>query len=208
MSMSKSNINDLIEQERLAILKQFLKNAVFERWSNNNLYKSAQNLGFERSYVSLLFPNKIKDLTLYFNHLLNAQMTETFLSNPELKGVSETIASLIEIKFNLYHPHREAIRCLLQYNLLPQNLCAAQKSLWRTCDQIWYLAGDKSTDYNYYSKRTLLAYVYSSSLLYWLSDESENYLDTKSFIRRKIKSVLKLGKWKAKGLNFIKNLFS
>ena len=95
---------------------------------------------------------------------------------------------------------------LLQHNLLPQNLYKSQQLLWQTCDQIWYLAGDRSTDYNYYTKRSLLGYVYTSSVLYWLSDESADYLETKKFIRLKIQEVLKLGKWKSSVFRFFKKL--
>ena len=31
---------------------------------------------------------------------------------------------------------------------------------WKTADTIWRLAGDESTDFNYYSKRLLLSWVY------------------------------------------------
>jgi ubiquinone biosynthesis protein COQ9 len=203
--MTKSKLNDSIEQEKLLILTKFLKEAPFDRWSESNLKKSARTCGFDDGYVALLFPNNIDDLTEYFNQLMNKQMIENFTTKPSSK-ISEKIAQLIELKLALYLPHREAIRSLLQYNLMPQNLCKAQKSLWETCDQIWHLAGDQSTDHNYYTKRALLAGVYSSSLLYWLADESANQYNTKAFIKRKIQDVGKFSKWKSSLLSFFKNL--
>lgn len=203
-------MNDNIEKEQSIILEAFIKNVPFDGWSNSSLNKAAKECNYDASYVSLLFPNGIEDLTDYFVNSLNAQMTEKYINNSEATKlkISDKISYLIELKFSLYQPMKEAIRCLFQYNLLPQNICSGQTHLWKICDQIWYLAGDKSTDFNYYTKRSLLAYVYSSSLLYYLSDESENFLETKNFIKRKIESVLKLGKWKASSLKFLKNLFN
>lgn len=201
-------MNDQIEQEKLSILTSFLQNAPFDGWNNDNLFKTSFSLGYEKGYVYLLFPNKIKDLTIYFNDIMHKQMTDLFYDSKYRElGISEKIASLIEIKLSLYQPIKESIQSLFQYNLLPINICAAQKSLWETCNLIWYLAGDQSTDFNYYSKRALLAYVYSSSFLYYLSDDSEDFIETRKFIRKKIYSVLKLGKWKASGTKFFNHLF-
>ena len=66
-----------------------------------------------------------------------------------------------------------------------------------TVDTIWRACGDTSTDFNFYSKRIILAGVFSTTLLYWLSDESEDYADTWRFLDRRIKDVMKIEKTKA-----------
>ncbi len=203
--MSKSKENDEVAQEKLVILTKFLKEAPFDRWSESNLKKTAKACGFEEAYVLLLFPNGIEDLTEYFYAQMNEQLVENFDANLYIK-TNEKIAYLIGLKLKLYQPIRESIRSLLQYNLMPQNICRAQQAVWQSCDQIWYLAGDRSTDYNYYTKRALLEAVYSSSLLYWLADDSENYSATEEFIKRKIKAVGKIGQFKASILKFFKGL--
>ena len=40
--------------------------------------------------------------------------------------------------------------------LLPHHSKLGLKSLYNTVDQIWYLVGDKSTDFNFYTKRGIL----------------------------------------------------
>ena len=195
----------LIEEEKQLILKNFLKNAAFDGWSEVNLRKSSQDSGFSPDYALLLFSNGLKDLTPYFHQSINQNM-ETKFANSSYKKIHEKIIHMIELKFELYNLHKEAIRCLVKYNLKPQNLLLAKTMLWQTCDKIWYLAGDTSTDFNHYTKRGLLAAVYSSSLLYWLTDDSEHYVKTKSFIRNRIQNTLTLGKWKKAGVDFFKNL--
>ncbi len=204
--MKKNNINKEVEHERLKLLSNFLKNAPFDGWSKDNLQKSAEQAGLSLGYTRLIFPNEIKGLVLYFNKLINKQMEEIFLKTNKFEKISDKIAYLIETRFALYLKNKEAIQKLLQYNMLPQNFLFSQKLLWSTCDEIWFLAGDQSTDFNYYSKRALLAYVYSNSVLFWLSDDSKNFNDTKHFIRKKIAQVLKIGGLKARGLSFLKSL--
>lgn len=205
--MQKSKQNDLAEKEKLAILAKFLENAPFEKWSNNNLLHSAEQCGIDRGHLFLLFPKGIEDLTNFFHQLNNEKLNSNFLKTKEtISGTTEKIINLIEIKLEIYNKHRKAIPFLMQYNLKPTNFCNTQKFLWQTCNQIWQLAGDSSTDYNYYTKRILLEYVYSSTMMYWISDDSENYVETKKFLRKKIKEILKLGKVKNSISKFWKNV--
>jgi ubiquinone biosynthesis protein COQ9 len=68
----------------------------------------------------------------------------------------------------------------------------AAECLYRTVDAIWYAAGDTATDFNFYTKRGLLAAVYSSTLLYWLDDTSEDSAKTWAFLDRRIAEVMKV----------------
>ena len=59
---------------------------------------------------------------------------------------------------------------------------------------MWRIAGDTSTDFNFYTKRGLLAGVYGSTVLYWLSDVSEDQKDTWAFLERRIADVMTIPK--------------
>ena len=63
-------------------------------------------------------------------------------------------------------------------------------------DLMWCAAGDTSTDYNWYSKRLILSGVYMSTLMVWLSDESEDDSETWAFLDRRIAGVMKFEKAK------------
>lgn len=204
--MLNDKISSDIEKERALILESFLKSVPFDGWNESNLNKSTIVCGFNEGYHLILFSEGISEFTQYFHNLLNQKMTKTFLESSSYTKISDKIIYLIELKLELYSHNKEAIRGLTQYNILPQNICASQKRLWQSCDQIWYLAGDGSTDYNYYTKRALLAAVYSSTLLYWLSDTSGNYQDTKDFLRRKIKNIGSINRWKASVSKFFQEL--
>ena len=65
----------------------------------------------------------------------------------------DKIAKAVRIRLEELTPHKAAARATLKYLSLPQNLPLGSSMLFRTVDEIWYFAGDRSTDYNYYTKR-------------------------------------------------------
>ncbi len=76
------------------------------------------------------------------------------------------------------------------YFTTPSNTIFATKMAFRTCDLIWRYAGDKSIDYNYYTKRSLLLSVYITSILYYIQDESEDNIDTDKYITKSLSNII------------------
>ncbi|XP_056013542.1 ubiquinone biosynthesis protein COQ9, mitochondrial-like [Ostrea edulis] len=76
---------------------------------------------------------------------------------------------------------------------LPQNAVQSWTNLSRVVDDIWYYAGDKSNDFNRYSKRLSLAAVYKSTEIYMIQDQSEDYADTWLFLENRLEDVVKAG---------------
>jgi len=202
------NIHNKINSEKNQLLEQFIKSVPFEGWTLRNFKNAEVTCGFKDNYHLLLFPNKLADLTQFYHESLNEKMTKTFLESNTHVKISAKIIYLVELKLELYAKNKEAIRGLMKYNTLPQNAISAQKRLWNTCDQIWFLSDDKSTDYNYYTKRSLLAAIYTATLFYFLDDDSENYQNTRDFLRRKIKNIGIIPQIKSKVSRFFKELFS
>jgi ubiquinone biosynthesis protein COQ9 len=64
-------------------------------------------------------------------------------------------------------------------------------------DTIWHAAGDRSADFAWYTKRAILAGVYSATLLYWMRD-SASEAETLDFLDRRLADVLKITKWRAR----------
>ena len=108
----------------------------------------------------------------------------------------EKIRELIKNRLTLYESDKEIIRtCIAVYMLHPAK---GTQASYRTVDSIWRLAGDKSTDWNFYSKRVILAGVYWSTLTYWLSDDSEDYTETWRFLDERLANVAQFGKFTGK----------
>jgi ubiquinone biosynthesis protein COQ9 len=58
---------------------------------------------------------------------------------------------------------------------------------------MWVAAGDEGRDAGYYSKRSLLAAVWTSTFLFWLDDRSDRCADTWAFLERRIDNVMQIG---------------
>lgn len=64
-------------------------------------------------------------------------------------------------------------------------------------DTIWHAAGDTATDYNHYTKRTILLGVYAATMTVLLDDESDGQAETRAFLARRIDGIMRFEKAKA-----------
>jgi len=76
----------------------------------------------------------------------------------------------------------------------PQHAPLALRLLYQTVDGIWFAAGDRATDFSFYTKRVTLSAIYAVTLLYWLEDSSPNFNDTRGFLDRRLAEVALIGK--------------
>lgn len=77
--------------------------------------------------------------------------------------------------------------------LQPRNLPTTLEQLHAISDEIWHLAGDKSTDLNWYTKRALLTKVYVMTETHMIADKSEDYFETWQFLDRRLDEVVTVG---------------
>lgn len=189
------------------ILKQLLKQVVFDGWTNKSLEKASEAAGFDIKYGYIEFPNGIADAAEYFIKSNDAEMEKKLKkSGLEKMKIRERIATAVLTRLRLYENHREAVRKLVAFYALPQNAGKAVSNISNTVSKMWYAAGDTSSDFNYYTKRFLLAGVYSSTLLYWLNDDSDKFRNTEDFLRRRIDDVMKIQKIRGKAEKTIENI--
>jgi ubiquinone biosynthesis protein COQ9 len=114
--------------------------------------------------------------------------------------IREKITALVEARLTILAPDREALRRALAILAMPQNVVGAAKLGWRAADLMWRMAGDTATDYNHYTKRTILGGVYAATITVFLDDESEGWADTRAFLARRIEGIMRFEKTKAKVL--------
>jgi ubiquinone biosynthesis protein COQ9 len=112
--------------------------------------------------------------------------------------IRERIALAVKLRIQADAPHREAVARAATWLALPGHHVMAGRLLYATVDNMWHGIGDTSVDFNFYSKRALLAGVVSSTVLFWLQDESEEYVATWAFLDRRINDVMKIQKTKAR----------
>ena len=141
--------------------------------------------------ADLLFPGGPPEMVEAHSDLGDRMMEEVGRLLEENR-VSRRVRALILLRLEQAEPDREAIRRGLALLSLPGRRGAALRSLARTVDTIWHAAGDASADMSWYSKRALLAGVYSSTLLYWLQNGSGPA--TEAFLDRRLAAVARIGR--------------
>lgn len=180
---------------RRDILREALKSAPFEGWTEKLLAHASEASGHDPLAYKRAFPGGVIEALDYFIGEADRLMLEAL--EPEALGkmkIRERIAALVRTRLEQQLIHREAIRRAVAVYLLPGNYPHLLKTLHRTVDAIWIAAGDTSTDFNWYTKRFLLAKVYGATFMVWLRDDSEGQKDTWEFLARRIANVLSLGK--------------
>jgi ubiquinone biosynthesis protein COQ9 len=145
--------------------------------------------------ADLLFPGGPVEMVETHSALADGEMEAAAGGIAEMR-LSRRVRALVLLRLEQAAPDRLAIRRGLSLLSLPGNRGAATRSLARTVDTIWNAAGDVSTGFSWYSKRALLAGVYSTTLLRWLRDG--DLLATASFLDRRLANVAQLGKLRAR----------
>jgi ubiquinone biosynthesis protein COQ9 len=175
------------------ILTATLRNVAFDGWSERALLQGAEDAGMSAEAVSRAFPQGVADLVSAFSDWADRAMIEAFAARDtaDLK-TRDKVALAIRLRLEALAPHREAVRRLNSYFALPLNAPQAARLIARTVDAVWYSAGDRATDFSYYTKRGLLTAVYGATVLYWLADESEGAKATWNFLDRRLDDTLRL----------------
>ena len=186
---------DLIRSNRDLVIAAAMSHVAFDGWTWKAIKTGAIDAGFTEADAARLFIGGLGDAADHFADWADRRMVKE-LNNIDLGSmrIRDRIYTCIQLRIRMNTPHKEALRRLMSFLTLPTNAGLLAKSTWRTCSRIWYAAGDTSTDWNYYSKRGLLASVYSSTILYWMSDpgdKSGDFPDTWGFLERRIDNVLK-----------------
>jgi len=178
-----------------ALLAAILPDVPFDGWSDAALRKAAARIGLDAPESASLCPGGARDLVAWFSHWADRETMTALdaLSLASLK-VHERVATAVRTRLGILEPHREAVRRALALLAAPQNLALGARLLYDAVDAIWYAAGDTATDFNFYTKRGLLAGVYAATTLYWLDDRSPGSSETHAFLDRRLRDVMAIPK--------------
>lgn len=181
------------------VLEAALKHVVFDGFTDKVLAGAAKEAGVDKSTVARLFPNGALSLVEAFSQSADAEM-EKRIAALDLKSmkVRERIAAAVKARITALRPHKEAARRAAAFLTLPPHAALGAKLVYRTVDAMWRAVGDKSTDFNFYTKRGILAGVYSATLMRWFTDDSADEQATDAFLADRIENVMQIEKFKAR----------
>jgi ubiquinone biosynthesis protein COQ9 len=182
-------------QAKDALLAAILPDVPFDGWTETALKRAAERIGLEPAELRSLCPGGPRDIVAWFSHWADRE-TLRALEARDLSAlkVHERIAAGVETRLGVLAPHREAVRRSLALLTAPQNVALGARLLYDAVDALWYAAGDTATDFNFYTKRALLAGVYGATTLYWLDDRSPESADTRAFLDRRLRDIAMIPK--------------
>lgn len=191
--------DDREEEIKTEILDMALKEVHVHGWTRTAIAAAATKLG-QPSVVSGLVTRGGVDLVLH--HVQSSNKKLDIWMEQEVRRltadgdkklpIGKFVRSAIIERLKMNIPFIESDRWTEALALSASNPQVASESLCflqQLCDDIWYRAGDTSTDYNWYSKRITLAAVYTSTEVFLLQDKSENYSDTWQFLDRRFEDL-------------------
>lgn len=185
--------------QRDVIIMAALPHVVFDGWTLDVLKRGARDEGLDESVVDILFPQGPRAAVRHWLGLADRQMlADIAKADLDAMRIRDRIVFLVRTRLERWTAHREAVRRALALSIMPGFAEDGLRAGYATVDAMWRAAGDRATDYNFYTKRGLLAAVYSSTLLVWLDDHSEGCADTWAFLDRRIVDVMKVPKAQAK----------
>ncbi|CAO0789867.1 unnamed protein product [Mucor circinelloides] len=166
-------------------------------WSMESLIHGARSLGYP-SVAHGMFPGGeagLIDAYLSEQRKQFAQLAKEKYITGNLQNVSmnERVQILTSLRLDMNKPYIKKWPEALAIMARPSNVAMSLKHLGDIADDIWYYAGDRSPDMNWYTKRASLAAVYSTADLYMTKDSSPNYAETERFLKRRLDEAAWVG---------------
>jgi len=195
------------ENQRNQLLEAALIHIPFEGWSRRAMVQGAADIGMDAATARRLFPRGGDDLLVHLDVWADRKLVD-LVDQVELDKlrIRERIAKLVRTRLEILSPHREALRRAVAARLLPTNIATAGTALWRSVDLMWAMAGDQTTDTSYYTKRSLLLAVWTTTFFYWLEDHSVGLRNSWAFLERRIDNVMQFGKIRSQLQGLFKGL--
>jgi ubiquinone biosynthesis protein COQ9 len=194
------------QEVREAVLAAALPHAAFDGFTDSVLQKAGAEADCTKAELARLFEGGPVNLIEFYSAWADGEM-EKRLAATDLKAmkIRERIATAVKTRLAVLKPQKEAARRAGALLSLPMHAAQGAKLLYRTVDAMWRAAGDTSTDFNFYTKRGILAGVYGSTAMRWFNDTSSDEKVTEDFLAARIENVMQFEKFKAKAKDALSN---
>ena len=198
-----------LDELRVEMAPLVAEAAVFDGWTAAAVEQAAKDFGADPDVAKLAFPGGAMDMIGAWIASVDLQMAEALPEDVLARmPIRERIRSLVQFRLDAIAGQEEALKRASAIMAMPQNAAQALRTGWHSADLMWRLAGDTATDYNHYTKRTILAGIYGATLAVFADDASDGKEKTRAVLDRRFEGVMKFEKVKAKGLNPDRETFS
>lgn len=175
------------------LLLATLPHVAFEGWTDRALRAGNAACGVSAAEAELAFPGGAAEMIAHWSAWSDERMLAA-LAAVDLAAMSESdrLALAMRSRLETNVSYREAVRRTLAYLALPMRAGLGARLTWRTADAIVHAAGETATDFSFYTRRALVAGIYAATVLVWLDDDSEAFVETSAFLDRRIADLSRL----------------
>lgn len=186
-----------------SLLENILKNVNDFGWTEESVRKALLELNLPEEDANFIVRGDAFNLIILFDQWINEKVRQDIDASmfQNLK-VHEKIKYLLSLKFKTLHPYKSAV---IKGGRLFQNPRVFKESfvmLAESINQMWYDAGDRSTDFNYYTKRLMLTAVHARVFVLWLRP-SVHMDDIDTLIDQALLGVYRVSQLKKSALNIV-----
>lgn len=175
--------------ERDAALAAMLPNVPFDGWTYRALRAGLRSIDVPEDEAELLFPGGAGDMIEAFCDWADRRMSDAAATHVAGLPLPDRVRAIVALRLAQNRAYKEAIRRAIAVLALPRHVRLAARCTARTVDAIWHAAGDRATDFSWYTKRAILTAAYTTTLLFWLRDSSEGDAATLAFLDRRLAGI-------------------
>uniref|UniRef100_A0A182JPL5 Ubiquinone biosynthesis protein n=1 Tax=Anopheles christyi TaxID=43041 RepID=A0A182JPL5_9DIPT len=181
-----------VERTKEMILDAALAFVKSHGWSKESIAKGAETVNYP-SVSHGLFPRGGIELVHYFYKQCNLKLIDYLkqetTDQEKVPNPSEFARKAIEYRLRLLEPYLKYWPQALGLMALPPNAPHSLANVLTLVDDICYYAGDRSVDFNWYTRRIGLACIYKTTELYMLQDSSTGFENTWKFLHRRMEEA-------------------
>ena len=195
--MMKKSQNKYLLKKRQVVLR-FAKEFISENGLTKNCLENiSKKYGLNTDETDLLFPQGNIDLIKFALEQLNNDL-EVYCKQIDLirLPIHKRIRKVLLSKISLMNKDKLFYRSIFLNLLIPKKNFSLSSQLYNSVDQLWFIAGDSSTDFNFYTKRLILSGIYSRVMLFFFNNNNQEELE--NILDESLKRVSKIPEIKSK----------
>jgi ubiquinone biosynthesis protein COQ9 len=197
--------NKYLLNKKLEVLK-FAKILVsINGFKSNTLKAISSKYKLSIDEIEILFPDGNRDLIKFSLEQLNFDLEDSCKKIDLIRlPVHKRIRKILLLKISLMQKEKKFYKNIFLNILIPKKKFFVPIQLYKSIDQIWFIAGDTSTDFNFYTKRLILAGIYTRILLFFFNNNNQEKLEY--ILDTNLRKVSKIPEIKSK-INIFKDSF-
>jgi len=193
----KKHQNNYLFKKRLEFLNCAKAHVSENDFTKNTLKNISNKFNLDFNEIELLFPEGNIDFIKFALGQLNIELEDyckkiDLIRLPTHKRIRKILLSKIFIMNNDKFFYKKIFLNLF----IPKKYFSLPKQLYNSVDQIWFIAGDSSADFNFYTKRLILSGIYLRVMLFFFNNDDQVGLE--SILDENLKRVSKIPEIKSK----------